>query len=53
MRDSDIDWVAQIILSSGIGTKTQRQAIVQRVYDAYHERGGRELSVPERYPQNR
>jgi hypothetical protein len=33
MRLRDIDKIAEIILASGVGTKTQREAIVQRIYD--------------------
>lgn len=33
-----IEWIAAIIRKSGIGTKTQREAIVQRIIDAANER---------------
>ena len=35
MRKSELDWIEKVILTSGIATKTQRKAIVQRVRDAY------------------
>lgn len=34
MRISDMKWVERIILSSGIGTKIQREAMVRRLKDA-------------------
>lgn len=36
MRFSDIDQVSKVIRSSGIGTHTQREAIIQRVYDWFN-----------------
>ena len=35
MRKSELDWIEQVILTSGIASKTQRRAIIQRIRDAY------------------
>lgn len=35
MRKSELDWIEKVILTSGIGNKTQRKALAQRVRDAY------------------
>lgn len=35
MRKSELDWIDQVVTTSGIGTKVQRRAIVQRIRDAY------------------
>lgn len=42
MRLADINKIATIIQSSGIGTVTQRRAIVQRIYDWYNQQRGQE-----------
>lgn len=34
MRPSDLNWVFRVIRASGIATKTQREAIIQRILDA-------------------
>lgn len=38
MRKKEIEWIADVILHSGIGTMQQRIAMVQRVLDANEER---------------
>jgi hypothetical protein len=38
MRQSDIETIAEVIIASGIATRTQRQAIAQRVRDWFAER---------------
>lgn len=37
MRFSDVDQIAKVIRSSGIATKTQRDAICQRIYDWFND----------------
>lgn len=38
MRRSDLDWVAHIIRTSGIGNKPQREAIILRLRDQFDAR---------------
>lgn len=43
-----IEWVADIIRRSGIATKIQREAIIQRIIDAANEQSETKQSIPHR-----
>lgn len=45
-QTKQIEWIADVIRRSGIGTRTQREAIIQRIIDAANERA--EQNVPHR-----
>jgi len=38
MRQSDLEWIKDVIRRSGIATKVQREAICQRIQDRFIER---------------
>lgn len=49
MRFSDIEQISKVIRASGIGTRVQREAMAQRIYDWFNNHRDRKYEVENQY----